>query len=143
VAKPDSVPGPELLQKAARQGWLELITEHVPQSQAQGITASSGTTLLIQPQSTLQVPGKLFEYLQIGRPILAYLPPDSPSERILQHSGIPYRCVYSGSEPAVMDQQIAEFFEMPWTDAVPSPWFEEQFNAERQAAELQRLLELL
>ncbi|MBZ5632283.1 MAG: glycosyltransferase [Acidobacteriia bacterium] len=141
VAKPDSVPGPELLQKAARQGWLELITEQVPQSQAQGITASSGATLLIQPRSTLQVPGKLFEYLQIGRPILAYLPPDSPSERILQHSGIPYRCVYAGKEPAVMDQQIAEFFEMPWADAVPSPWFEEHFNAERQTAALQRLLE--
>jgi hypothetical protein len=138
---PDFLPGPELMQKAARQGWLELITEPVPLSEAQGIAASSGATLLIQPRSTVQVPGKLFEYIQIGRPILAYLPPDSPSERILQRSGIPYRCVYAGSQQAIMDQQLAEFFEMPWGDAVPSPWFEEQFNAERQTAALQRLLE--
>jgi len=138
---PDSVPGPELLEKAVRMGWLELTTELIPQSHAQDITASSGATLLIQPRSTLQVPGKLFEYLQIGRPILAYLPANSPSERILRHSGIPYRCVYAGSEPSVMDQQITEFFQMPWEDAVPAPWFEEQFNAERQTAALQRLLE--
>jgi glycosyltransferase involved in cell wall biosynthesis len=136
-----SVPGPELMQKAARQGWLELITENVPQSQARAVSASSGATLLIQPRSIVQVPGKLFEYLQIGRPILAYVPPHSPSERILQHSGIPYRCVYAGGDPAVMDQQIAEFFEMPWGDSVPSPWFEDQFNAERQTAALQRILE--
>jgi glycosyltransferase involved in cell wall biosynthesis len=141
VGDADFLHGPELMQKADRQGWLELITEQVPLSRAQGIAASSGATLLIQPRSTVQVPGKLFEYIQIGRPILAYLPPNSPSERILQHSGIPYRCVYAGSEPAMMDQQIAEFFEMPWGDAVPSPWFEEQFNAERQTAALQRILE--
>jgi hypothetical protein len=30
---------------------------------------------------------------------------------------------------------------MPWGDAIPSPWFEEQFNAEHQTAELRRLLE--
>jgi Glycosyltransferase Family 4 len=141
VANADSLHGPELMQKAARQGWLEVITEEVPLSAAQGIAASSGAALLIQPRSTVQVPGKLFEYLQIGRPILAYLPRNSPSERILRHSGIPYRCVYAGSEPAIMDQQIAEFFEMPWGDAVPSPWFEEQFNAEFQTAALQRILE--
>ncbi len=136
-----SVPGPEFLEKAARLGWLELSAVQVPQSEAQHMSASSGATLLIQPLSTLQVPGKLFEYVQIGRPVLAYVPPDSPSERILQSSGIPYRCVYAGSEPSAMDQQITEFFEMPWEDTVPAPWFEEQFNAERQTAALQRLLE--
>ncbi len=136
-----SVPPPEFMQNAVRSGWLELIPEQVPQSQAQAIAASSGATLLIQPRSTVQVPGKLFEYVQIGRPILAYVPPHSPSERILEHSGIPYRCVYAGSESALLDQQIAEFFEMPWESAVPSPWFEEQFNAEYQTAALQRLLE--
>jgi hypothetical protein len=136
-----SVPGPEFLEKAARLGWLELIAAQVPRNEAQGISASSGATLLIQPLSTLQVPGKLFEYVQIGRPVLAYVPPDSPSERILQRSGIPYRCVYAGSAPSVMDQRITEFFEMPWKDSVPAPWFEEQFNVERQTAALRRLLE--
>ncbi len=136
-----SVPGPEFLEKAARLGWLELIAAQVPQSEAQSISASSGATLLIQPLSTLQVPGKLFEYVQIGRPVLAYVPPDSPSERILQRSGIPYRCVYAGSAPSMMDQRITEFFEMPWKDSVPAPWFEEQFNVERQTAALRRLLE--
>jgi glycosyltransferase involved in cell wall biosynthesis len=138
-----SVPGPEFLDKAVRLGWLELIAEQVPQSEAQSIAASSGATLLIQPHSTVQVPGKLFEYVQIGRPVLAFVPANSSSERILEQSGISYRCVYAGSEPAVIDQRIAEFFQMPWKDAVPSAWFEEHFNAERQTAELQQLLESL
>jgi len=137
----DCVPAPEFMQKAERLGWLELITDHLPQNQAQNIATSSGATLLIQPWSTVQVPGKLFEYIQIGRPVLAYLPLNSPSERILQHSGIPYRCVYADSTPHVLDQRIAEFFEMPREDAAPSPWFEEHFNAERQTAALRRLVE--
>jgi hypothetical protein len=49
--------------------------------------------------------------------------------------------VYAGSAPSVMDQRITEFFEMPWKDSVPAPWFEEQFNVERQTAALRRLLE--
>jgi hypothetical protein len=135
------VPAPEFMQKAEHLGWLDLTTEHLPKNQAQHIAASSGAMLLIQPWSTVQVPGKLFEYIQIGRPVLAYVPRDSPSERILQQSGIPYRCVYADSPPEVMDQRIAEFFEMPWGDTVPSPWFEEQFNAERQTTALRKLLE--
>jgi glycosyltransferase involved in cell wall biosynthesis len=138
-----SVPGPRFLEKAASLGWLELVPREVPKNEAQSISTSSGATLLIQPQSTLQVPGKLFEYIQIGRPILAYVPRNSPIERILQQSGIPYRCVYAESDPAAMDERIAEFFEMSWGDAVPSPWFEEQFNAERQTAALRKILELV
>jgi hypothetical protein len=135
------VPAPEFMQKAEHLGWLDLTTEHLPKNQAQRMAASSGAMLLIQPWSTVQVPGKLFEYIQIGRPVLAYVPRDSPSERILQQSGIPYRCVYADSPPEVMDERIAEFFEMPWGDTVPSPWFEEQFNAERQTTALRKLLE--
>ena len=141
AVRPESVPSPEVLKKAVSLGWLELVDEEVPLAEAQSISTSSGATLLIQPHSTVQVPGKLFEYIQIGRPVLAYVPRNSPSERILQNSGVPYRCLYAGAEPAVMDEQVAEFFEMPWGDAVPSPWFEEQFNAERQTAALHRLLE--
>jgi hypothetical protein len=137
----ECVPPPEFLQKARTLGWLELITDHLPQDQARQITASSGATLLIQPWSTVQVPGKLFEYIQIGRPVLAYVPRDSPSERILERSGIPYRCVYADTTPQVMDHQIADFFQMPWGDNVPSPWFEEHFNAERQTATLRQLVE--
>jgi len=136
-----SLPGQEFLGKAANLGWLEVVDKEVPLNEAQSISTTSGATLLIQPHSTVQVPGKLFEYIQIGRPVLAFVPRNSPSERILQQCGIPYRCVYAESDPARMDERIAEFFEMPWGDAAPSPWFEEQFNAEHQTAELQQLWE--
>jgi hypothetical protein len=128
------------LENGKTEGWLDLRNEKVPKREADKITGGSDGLLLLQPQSTLQVPGKLFEYLQIGRPILAYLARESPSERILALSGVPYRCVYPDGSPSEQDRVVAEFLAMPKANDATSAWFEEHFNAEHQTATLYDLV---
>jgi hypothetical protein len=140
-AERDAIPNPDFIEEATRQGWLDLSTEPIPKPAALRIAQTSDGLLLLQPHSAVQVPGKLFEYLQIGRPILAFVMPDSPCERILRQSGIPYRCVYTGSAPAEVDAVVASFLDSRLETFRPSAWFEEQFNAERQTQTLSGWIE--
>jgi glycosyltransferase involved in cell wall biosynthesis len=39
------------------------------------------------PGAEATVPGKLFEYLAVGRPVLAIAPPDSSTADVLNHTG--------------------------------------------------------
>jgi glycosyltransferase involved in cell wall biosynthesis len=143
ATEPEALPSQEFLGRAQAVGWLDLVTERIPQREALRIARSSDSLLLLQPQSTTQVPGKLFEYLQIGRPILAFIQPNSPTERLLDQSGVPYRCVYPDSASEVTDDTLAQFFELPSTPVAASPWFEEKFNAQNQARSLHALIQSL
>jgi glycosyltransferase involved in cell wall biosynthesis len=136
----ESLPGTEFLERAKRKGWLELISDQIPRREALAIAQTSDGLLLVQPHSTVQVPSKLFEYLQIGRPVLAYILPDTPIERILKHSGVPYRCVYAGGSAQEMDDAVEEFFRLK-PDPVPAnAWFEQSFDARRQTQALEMLI---
>jgi glycosyltransferase involved in cell wall biosynthesis len=138
-----TLPSAEFLDRATAQGWLQLVTDTVPRVEARRITATSDGLLLIQPQSNVQVPGKLFEYLQTGRPILAFLPHNSPSERILANSGVPYRCIYPDDTEAALEHAVGEFFQLLPGSYRPNAWFDEQFNAERQAQTLGQWLDCI
>ncbi len=138
-----SLPAPEFVEQARHQGWLDLVTEKVSQQQAREIAETSDGLLLLQPQSAVQVPGKLFEYVQIGRPVLALIPRNSPVERILQWSGIRFRCIYTDDSPAATDDAILGFVQLDSSGDKVSPWFEEHFNAEKQAQTLSRLIRSL
>ena len=142
-AEAGALPSKEFLCRARAEGWLDLVAEQIPKREALQITRSSHNLLLLQPHSTTQVPGKLFEYLQIGRPILAFIQPNSPADRLLERSGVPYRCVYPGSSPEVIDETVAGFFDLPSAPVSPSPWFQEQFNAELQTQALDALISSL
>jgi hypothetical protein len=139
-AAPYCLPQPEFLERARAQGWLDLVNDSVPREEALNLMRSSDALLLLQPQSTVQVPGKLFEYLLTGHPILAFVPTNSPVERILEKSGIQYRCVHPEDSGAGFDDTIAAFFELPMEPARPSAWFEDNFSAEKQADQLDRLI---
>jgi glycosyltransferase involved in cell wall biosynthesis len=135
-----SLPDPEFLRRAREQGWLEIIASRVPLQDARQIAQTSDGLLLIQPQSSVQVPAKLFDYLQIGRPVLAFIPPDTPIERILQRSGVPYRCVYTGSSTQETDTAVESYFSLTG-DVVPaSTWFEQNFDAKEQTRSLDVLI---
>ena len=135
------LPTPEFTRAAESGGWLKIVPDQRPKAEAQEIARNSDTLLIVQPHSAVQVPGKLFEYLQIGRPILAYVPRNSSIERVLQPSGIPYRCVYPDDSPATLDGKIAEFFDIQVDSANPSAWFENTFNAEAQTKALAELID--
>lgn len=140
-ARPSSLPDPAFLEAATLAGWLDLVPHNVPQAEAQSIMRNSDGLLLIQPHSTLQVPGKLYEYLQLGQPILAFIPPDSSIERILRKSGVPYACAYSTSATAVLDEAVLRYFMLDSGPVKPSEWFEAQFNAQHHAEKLAGLID--
>jgi glycosyltransferase involved in cell wall biosynthesis len=140
TVEPGALPEPEFLARAQSQGWLDLRTEWVGRDEALDIERASEGLLLLQPQSSTQVPGKLFEYLQIGRPILAFVQPNSPSQHLLERSGVAYRCVHPGSTPNEIDEAVADFFKLPSTAVAPSAWFEEHFKAETQTRILASLI---
>jgi len=139
--EPGMLPAEPLLNKAVEQGWLELRPGLVPKSEALRIAQTSDGLLLIQPHTAIQVPAKLFEYVQIGRPILAHVPPGSDTEMVLAKSGVRYVSAYSGSSPEEMDRALINYFELP-SDPLPlAASFVEQFAAPRQAESLARMLE--
>ena len=138
-----SLPDGAFLGRAHAQGWLELVPERITRQEALRIAQSSDYLLLLQSQSSTQVPGKLFEYLLIGRPILAYLQRDSPCGRVLARSGVPYRCVYTGDTAPIVDDTVAEFFRMPSAAVQASAWFAETFDVRRQTCALESVLQSL
>ena len=72
VANKEDLPDPKLLRVAQAAGWFEVLRAHAA-TRARSMTLDSDGLLLIQPQTAVQVPAKLFEYLRMGRPILAYV----------------------------------------------------------------------
>jgi glycosyltransferase involved in cell wall biosynthesis len=142
-AKAASLPDTNFLEAAAQEGWLELASDQVPPAEAHSIMQTSDGLLLIQPHSTVQVPGKLYEYLQIGRPILAFVPPDSSIERILQKCGVPHVCAYSTERPEGLDESVLRFFTLDSAPVKPGEWFEREFNVQNHAEKLAGLIESL
>jgi hypothetical protein len=129
-----------LCDQAQRDGWLEL-RPSVPRSQAQRLMEEADGLLLVQPQSDTQVPGKLFEYICIGRPILALVPRSSGVEQILQKASTPNVCIY-GDEPGDMvDGKLLEFLRLPNAATAPSEWFQSSFDASQQTAALAKVIE--
>jgi hypothetical protein len=135
----NALPPPEFVRKATAEGWLE-IRDAIPADAAREAAQTADWLLLLQPQSALQVPGKLFEYLQIGRPILAYVARRSPVEGVLERCGIRYRCVYPDQPLAEFDETVRSFFEMPSEPLPASDWFEQQFNGHAQAESLLKII---
>lgn len=124
---------------------LEYDGRRVSRSDARRIAAEADYLLLLDLNdggADLQVPGKLFEYIQIGRPILAFTTRrGSPVARILQDSGVPHRVVYQGDADAEVDRQVFGLLAMPTEPVRPSPWFVEHFDGRNQARAVARLLD--
>src|SRR5450759_4752490 len=78
-----------LYMEAERDGWLEL-RPAVPKRESQRMMEEADGLMLVQPQSKVQVPGKLFEYICVGRPILALVPQRSAVEQILEQACLLY-----------------------------------------------------
>lgn len=138
-----TLPDPAFVQRALRLGWLELRPELVPRQEALRIAQTSDGLILIQPHSEVQVPSKLFEYLQIGRPVLAYVPAGSQTEAVLLRSGVPFVCAYAGLNEEDLDHAVLSYFSLPPESVAPNASFEMEFSAERRTRRLAEILEAL
>jgi hypothetical protein len=142
-ADPGTAADETLHERAIAQGWLEMTRRPIPREQAMQLTAQADGLVLLQPQSAVQVPAKLFEYVRIGRPILALAPPNSSIEWILNNSGIPYVCIHDEDPPAVADEKLLRFLALPNTPVKANRWFEENFDARKQTQQLAELIDSL
>jgi hypothetical protein len=129
-----------LFDRAQREGWLEL-SPQVPRSEAQRVLEEADGLLLVQPQSNVQVPGKLFEYMCIGRPMVALVQRSSAVEDILVKAEAAHVCIYTDDTAEAADRKMLEFLRMPNTERAPNEWFRTEFNAEHQARELAGIIE--
>ncbi len=111
----------------------------VPASEADRLIQTVDFLLLLDATHTgtsLQVPAKIFDYIRIGRPILAWTKPGSPVERILHDSGIAYQCLFPSDPEAEIDRKVSHFLSLEPTAREPADQFRATFDAVNQAAQL-------
>jgi hypothetical protein len=136
----DAVSDSGVLKQLIERGLVEHVPSRIPQPEARLIARQADALLLLQPHTDVQVPAKLFEYVRIGRPVLAFVQRDSPSERILLGSGIVYRSIYPDDRPEQVDRTMLEFMALPNEPVSPSAWFDEQFNSRSQVRVLAEII---
>ena len=138
-----------LFDMVARAGCLEYENRHTPRNEALQVMAESDYLLMadnnsLRAGSTFTVPAKLFEYIQVGRPILALTETNSPVERILKGSGIPTVTIQNGLPEPEVDRRLLTFLQLPSDPPLePSAWFQETFDGRRQTGTLAGLLNLI
>jgi glycosyltransferase involved in cell wall biosynthesis len=127
-------------------GVLQFDGKRVPKEEALQRIAEADYLLLLdlnESNSCLQVPAKLFDYVRIGRPILAFTSPGSPTARVLELSGVPFRCIHSTDSADRVEELVMEFLKLP-TEPVPfSSQFAESYSAIPQTRQLARHLDAL
>ena len=134
---------PNAIDRLIAGGWLRVGSEYIPRAEALRAAEESDALLLldIAPGNTkLQVPAKLFDYIRIGRPILAFTAAGSPVEYILSRSGIDHVIIHNEAEPSDVDAGMLHFMELKPSEKRASEWFLKNFNARSLVGSLARLV---
>ena len=138
-----AIPNIDVLRRLVDDGVVDYVPLQVPQDKARLIASQADALLLLQPHSDIHLPAKVFEYIRVGRPVLAFIRRGSPAEYVLGGSGIPYRSIYPDDPPEDVDVKLMEFLTLSSDPVSPSNWFAEQFNAHRQAESLSAIVHAL
>jgi len=133
----------ELFEELIALGRLELVPP-IPRPRALEMMMESDALLLADNNEAgvgYTVPAKLFEYLRIGRPVLALTEPGSPVERILKMSGIRFCTLSKQMTPDDFDSRVRDFLQLPADPVLLSPQFLREFNGREQARKLAGLID--
>lgn len=136
----DSIPDQPLFDRLAQAGCVEETGWIERDEDVRRISWQSDFHLLLDWKEGQQVPSKIFEYIRLGRPVLALTSPNSPSARILRQSGTPHLILPPDTPPAEVDERFLAFLELPSEPVPPNQWFHDQFDSGRR---VQTLLDLL
>jgi glycosyltransferase involved in cell wall biosynthesis len=137
---------PQLCDELAALGCLDFPGRAVPREQALRVQAEADYLLLLDVLGSgggLQVPGKLFEYVRIGRPVLACTRIDSPVARLLDQSGISHVLLHPEDAQQTLDEKVLRFFSLPSGPQPLAASFARQFNGESQTGALAAILDRL
>jgi hypothetical protein len=135
---------PEKVERLQAEGILRFRNGYIPRAEALQAAEESNYLLLLDitghHNTKFQVPSKLFDYVRIGRPILAFTPGGSPSEYILSRSGVPHTVIHTEASPQEVDEGILQFLALPSAPQPSSAWFLETFDARRLAKSVVSLM---
>jgi glycosyltransferase involved in cell wall biosynthesis len=128
----------ELFEHLVVAGCLEL-RPPVPRPQALDQMMHSDSFLLADNNGAGMghtVPAKIFEYIRVGRPVLALTADHSAVEHILAMSGIRYVCMNEQMNAEECDARLLEFLRLPTTPVALTERFLTEFNGRDQARRL-------
>jgi hypothetical protein len=133
-----------LLNRFEERGWAVCQTERIPVAAAREITGRADYLLLVDMNGSgdsLQLPAKIFDYLQARRPILACSEAESsPTTTLLRESGVDHAVVFPGEAPERADAKVLAFLRGGPRETAPKPGFLDRFSGPRLTAELAGLL---
>lgn len=81
---------------------------HLPKEKALAFAAGSSFLFLVMPPYAKWIPGKIFEYLRLGKPILALVPEDGDVARIVKEAKAGFVLSH---EPDKMKEQLKVIFD--------------------------------
>jgi glycosyltransferase involved in cell wall biosynthesis len=134
---------PQQADALVRQGLLRCDGHMVPKEEAEAAIADADSLLLLDLHvegGAIQVPAKLFDYVRIGRPILAITTRNSPVDRLLARSGVPYCSLYPEDSADEVDAKVLHFVTLPSEPVVADEWFWKEFDAVAQTRQLASLI---
>ncbi|MCX6596163.1 MAG: glycosyltransferase [Acidobacteria bacterium] len=138
---PGSLPEP-LATRLVASKTLHYDGTHVPWAEAHRQLGESDYQLLLDvAEGAVQLPSKIFQYLQIGRPILAYTQPGSPTDFVLSQTGTPSVIIYPETPDEKADAQLMDLLAMPSATHAPGEWFQQTFDARRRTERLATIIE--
>lgn len=141
---PDSVTALEDFQFLAARQLADNAGHHLPQAEAHQRMRDSNFLLLVdyyKAGGSLQLPAKIFDYLPVGRPILAITTPGAPMHRVLELSGLPHVALYPSDDNGIAMEKIERMLAMP-----PGPYplndaYLQEFDGRAQTAALARIFD--
>jgi glycosyltransferase involved in cell wall biosynthesis len=138
------VPDHAVFERMRGIGCVEATGKVLPQAEARQAMREADYLLLLDvvvPGAGQQLPSKIFEYIPIGRPVLAITTRNSPSDRVLAGSGIPHACLYPDAGSDEADSAVLHVLESSSEPARPSEWFLQTYDAVHRTRALARLLD--
>jgi glycosyltransferase involved in cell wall biosynthesis len=134
---------PKQTEELVRLGCLKYDERRVSTEEARQAIVSADALVLLDNHTegpAVQLPAKIFDYVRLGRPILAITTPSSPVDRLLARSGILHTALYSEDGADDVDRKVLHFMSLPSQPVVASEWFWKEFSAIRQTGELASLV---
>jgi hypothetical protein len=134
----------EVLIRSLTEAGVVKFMPVVPRSEALSMMSQSDYLMLLDLHDGAEshaVPAKLYEYIRVGRPVLALTTPNSPVERILSLSGIAHELIYPQHSGDQVDERLLRFLSLPSEPAAPSAWFLENFDGRRQTEAVAQILD--
>jgi len=130
-----------------QSGALHIANTLLPRHEARAEMSRADILLLLElthaDATPLQLPAKIFEYLETGRPIMAWSQPNSPTAHILARAGVNHTLIDPRGSPAEIDAAVLAMLKTPSDIKFPTPEFLRDFDARAQTATVSRLIHSL